>query len=862
MIIEINNTRYQVDEGANYVMNYNEELDSATVRISHLLQELDIEPFDKVKLITDAFTRYMCIDTWSSVQEGVETPTYVYNITLVSQTKLLENIVLPNISITPRKIGNKLSIADYLKQYLREYASHTEYYYDSRIDTKFADDCPELQWNRPTLREVLTTLMMVKDCIPILENNRISWLDLTNKGSEVNKTYINYITKRQSSDEYVSELRMDMQNVMQTNVKDVKNVCTTFEELTFTTNSYVATTENIYLKTKFPILNIKHLWLSCYYYSTTDEVLKFKVDLCNIDGDGYGVVYEGKEYNILPVLYRTSNIDLNETFNNNTVKDYFSKWRNYCVYYNRGSNEIIGFTDIQKGVILSFTNQTYEWIKALAFSRAVKGQPYIYNSINNGYKPITGEALNGFFNAYFSIEYETTVNSTFSARKDVMPKNERVVIDHQSNSWVEAYNQGFLEYQKANRLGNQRLLINQRSEYPAYYETMMQIGQTYNDTIIYRVEYQFYKHHVEVNAHATKNYILQNYFTSIKSRVRTWVNARDEAFIRSELVKRRCEFSFENNYDSNIDYSFYLSSLFVHGQPIKYAIVKTSATNNNKYILDCVGRLIGNSVVFTTGFNDNCIIDKHVNTGEHESGVEAYQDGIVNTVDIKDGEYDVPSEGRFYTYAPSIFGAQALGILNNCVNKAFGGIPFNPYKYVDDDYEYESISIELAYEIGTTLNYKTNVKQVIYETFQKPLLAEHDYYHIHVKEENIQLHKDNKEIPIFNLQYEFGSDNANIVATEYYARYNIGIRTTDVPELNFYYSNKSLFNRNARKITDIRTYQRMNATLTWNNTNGFTVNGTRPENTTLYICDSENNIILMINDDRNTIYMNISNRRF
>ena len=845
MRIEIDNKPYQVDEGATYTMNYNETLDSATIRISHLNKELDIEPFDKVKFVTEAFEKNMCIDSWSSTQEGLDKPTYVYNINLVSQTKLLENIVLPNISITPRKIGDKLSIAYYLKQYLSEYAGHTNWHFnETNLNAAFSDECPELQWNMPTLREVFNTLMMVKDKIPVLDDDLITWLDLTEKKGEVSGN-INYIQKSQSADDYVSDLRMQMQNVLQSNITGVDNTCDTYEDMTFTTDDYVATTDNIYLKTKFPILNIKHLYLSCYYYDTNNELQKFKVDLCNLDGNGNGVVYEQKEYLILPVLYRTSSIATNVVFTN-SVRDYFSKYKNFCIYYSRGDNKILGFTDIQKGAFGNFTNQTYEWIKALAFSKVVDGSDYLYNSINNGYGYEVGDNKNAFFNAFFSIEYETSTSSTFSACKEMKPRNERTVIDHQTNSWVEASSQGFFEYQKANRMGNQILMINQQSKYPAYKETFIQIGQTYKDSIVFQTQYQFYNYHVEVNAYATKNYILQNYFTGIKSKIRTWVNAQNEAFVRNELIKRRCEFSFTNKSDNNL-YNYLLSPLNVNSQtfckPIKYAIIKTSETNNKKYIFDCVTRVIGRSIIFTTGFDDNWVLQKHVNTGKHEYSTFAYEDGQIWYEDIESGYYAGND-----TYPPAIQGG-----LTHCVNSAFGGIPFNYYRYTDDDGEFTDVDIELVDEFSIN---ESNMPHEIVNRFEKPLVKDNDTYSTRISE-SVAMHKDNKEIPMFNLQYEFCSDDENIVVTDYYAKYQDAVRSVNRPPLKFYYSYD--FNRSLRKVSGNK-YQLTSGSIGLSD-NKISFNVIKPENTVLYVCDNQDNVILIINGNKKTIYLNVLEQR-
>ena len=58
-----------------------------------------------------------------------------------------------------------------------------------------------------------------------------------------------------------------------------------------------------------------------------------------------------------------------------------------------------------------------------------------------------------WYNALFKVEYETLEGCLFRASKNGNVEHQRVVIDNQTNSYVDSSLQGFMEYQKANRLG-------------------------------------------------------------------------------------------------------------------------------------------------------------------------------------------------------------------------------------------------------------------------------------------------------------------------------------------------------------------------------------------------------------------------
>ena len=847
MEVIINNIHYQIDEGAVYIQNYNEELDSATIRISHLKEELDIEPFDKVQLISDAFTdvKHMCIDEYDTIQEGLDNPTYVYNITLVSQTKLLENIILPNISITPHKINKKLSIATYIKRYVNLYANDMNWSFnETELDEKFSDDCPELQWNMPTLREVLTDLMMVKDCIPTLGNGIISWIDLTEKKDKISGN-INYISKSQSSNDYTSELRMQLQNVIQTPISGIDNTVDTWENLTFVCENYVVSDDNLKLQTQFPILNIKHLYLSCYYYDNTQQLKIFKLDLCDLENTGASLVYEKNEYSVLPLQYRTENI--NTSIANYTVTDYFSKYQNYCIYFTRGGREISGFSNVQKGILGNFNRSTYEWIKAIAFSK-VDGRinPSEPNQINQGYTIL---ALTGYFNTFFQIEYETNASFAFSASKKEKIRNKRVTIDNQTNSWVDAYNQGFLEYQKINRIGNQKIMINQRS---ISKNDLISIGQTYEDNIIYRTEYEIFNNHIEVNAYATKNYILQNYFTGVKSKIRTWVNAQNEAFERVELNKKYCVFSF--NEGTNIDYANYLlspfknSSLDLTASPIKYAVISTNNDVDEKYLMNCITRFVGSSIVFTICFTDNWFIAKRPNQGTHEEGETGENDGYIASTDI-----DVGYVGENNFYPP--------GIKNYFVSQ-FGGIPLYPIKYVNEEGEFTYINLEY---IDNYNRLSPSINSII-DDYIKPEISENNTYTTRISD-TLYMYKDNKEIPVINTQLEFLTDTNDIVVTENFLMSQKCIRNYRKSNTILYFVPKSSFNPNHKNLSEVDNYLYLPYASISVIDNQITLNDV-PTSGMIYIClydrvlERGEKILMMINAEiGTTFYLNVSNER-
>ena len=698
---------FEIVEGSVYKKNYNETLDSYIAKITNLSERIDIEPYDEV-VLTDTNTNSvfgvsksytMLVDTYHETMVSVNPKIYDYEIYLFSKTKLLEGAICPNLAITPSRADDKRSIYFYISEYMRlycpkkrvkvngsiEYQSIIKVPSDGEFAAKFADSAPELQWNTPNLREVLNDLFIIKDCIPIVNaNNELDFLDLTKENNDItNEPTINYIERSQSSEDYVSEIQMNMQNVMNTSIDGVKNTVTTCERLTFNAENYLVNSDNVLLKTNYPILRVKHLWL--YYvgvlHSTAfDDSGNFtimKADLCDLQGNNF--VKEKDEYETLPVIYRVGDIPSSISDKANT--------QNYCIYYTRYTNQISGFTSqTRNSPFLWFetgVTNTIQLLKQLAAETATNLPPDFAIISDTETKPI-----NSYFSSFFQIEYETTTESVFRAAKADNPANNRIIIDNQTNSFVDAYTQGKLEYQKANRLGNPMLNINQRTLNSG--ERLIDIGDYYIDGmdkyIIYSVEYQIYKDHTEVNAAATKDYILKNYFVGVKQKVRTWVNAKDEALERHDIEKVYCEFAEEaGSYDDGEQTLITdLLSPILTGEtethPIKHCNVYTMYGGNRYpngiyyyYSLECLARIIGNSIVLTTGFRDNYTVSVTPDTKA------LFPNGSTEYIKFVGADVTFPVVSEDITKATNTGG--------------YGGVPLANNKYVYDNGNFDRIVI-------------------------------------------------------------------------------------------------------------------------------------------------------------------------
>ena len=668
------NQWFQVEEGGVISLRKDETLDKATISLINVGSEIDIEPYDRV-ILNDEGGRLpdmeMCVESYSEIQTGLNPVFFKYEIQLMSATKELEGVILPNLKIT-RMPSQQRSIWYYMQQYLDEYCPkirvgssadeflfEDKYTLDSNFRSIFADVCPEMQWNEPTLREVLNDLAMVKDHIVRVVGNTISFLDLTATQipNQTALNAINYQRRSQSSEDYVSAIRMNMQNV--TNPAGGNQAHTTVAEVVhFTSNDSLMTSNNFVLKTKYPIYAIKKLTMffqvSALFGQGNDEFQNaswYSADLmsCTLgENNGTGkvnnqrLVYESKEWEILKTKFKDFDV---------TPVSQFKDFKNYTAYFTRGSNVIDGFRQTTKTVLM-----TYSWFQYIM--AAILGGKYPFYK-DGQLVQLVNRVYGDYHTTFFAIEYETLQGLVCEVSKGDYPNHPRVIVDGQTNSYIDSQAQGLLEYMKANRLGNKQKLINATYRNGEAYSDMLKIGDSYDGRIIYSAEYSIYKFHVEFNGYATENWVLRNYYTGIKAKRRSWLIAQGEGVLtRHDLKKTHLQFDWSEKkdrlYDGGVELydlpTYFLSplngyvtpkpllSVFVKAKisesPVEYEPYSEDPYTDYRYVLDLSSRVVGNSVCFTFAFDDNYWAGKYIDRdetnihydGEHHGALLRYDD--------------------------------------------------------------------------------------------------------------------------------------------------------------------------------------------------------------------------------------------
>lgn len=311
---------YEVVSGSSFSDSFNEELDSATIIISHVSEEdrlLKINAYDFCNVFSDdgEFNHTYLVDNFDEREDRInDKRLFTYTISLMSETKLLEKIQCPSLTIT-HTVENGVSykktifekICEYMYLYVPKikklYSKNGKDYwrYEHLIEIpgnqnedgtwtvkdgyeefyeKFSVATADLGSSCFTLRQLLTMLMQQVSCIPTVVDLKLGFLDFNKQEEEMdsNDYTINKVSKSLSSDSFANTLVN-----MSSNVLDSGNTVVS-ETLGFRdkNNVLLKQQENLYLETKFPIYKIEECKMNCLLKNGTNQYYYEKIN--NLSG--------------------------------------------------------------------------------------------------------------------------------------------------------------------------------------------------------------------------------------------------------------------------------------------------------------------------------------------------------------------------------------------------------------------------------------------------------------------------------------------------------------------------------------------------------------------------------------------------
>lgn len=853
---KINGIEYPIVQGNTFADEYNETLDSGSVIIAHVKKIKKLKPFDDVfvydsnfkfggysygtdalkpgdvvdtngnKKLDNIFFKHLLVDNYTEEFVNLKDKTYKYKISLMSETKGLEKVQCPNISVTqPLNPDKKVSIYEYLVRFTNMYSPKfkkvmndrtktwvyaPKYKVDESLEEIFGNVYPpDFSLNAPTLRDILSKLMVCKDMIPYVENGVIKAMDITQRKNEFSLDDIptTNIVGSMSSNDYCDALRRNYSDGLSQD-----STCESVEYLGFrNSETSLMTLGNMRLETRFPIYKINKLYM--YYYKKADYTLNNRefFFLCKQD--------------ITPLVkLNTERNALSKDWDNFTSEPPLSiedlaQYKLATIGYDIGSKYITGWGEqysYPKGWWLTskktyienillridsihpFGDSSFEEKIGKDIDKEDLSYHYGKNVFDNIITPFETKlednlnvksALN-MKGLFFEIDYQGFFNGAVVVSKDDGLDNI-VANDNSSSSLALLEYDGLSQKEKVNRLGNKTYQFTVRYDnYGNDLSFLQNVGDYFKhddeeDIIIYHREYSIYDTYVIATYFAAKDYVLKNYYTSVYARHRTWnLMSYGESVHRAENRKTCLLLSKNNSYyenikiDDSINIKKFLNCFSASGEIKSYNDWENNDKINfgfilhksNYYSTDVNSFLSGYSLCFNISMVDN------ISMGSYISNLSPF-------IDKKYGDKE---ETPWYELTRDFFD----------VNDDYTGSNVSLHSIIDDN---ETGAIErLGFYVGhntSKLPYSnfsgfvdenilglTTTKKIIgslYENFLTKLPkanphseGKYGFLLSHSLGEEINIYKDNKEYIDMTYQIEPITNDKNVLFSQWFMRLN------------------------------------------------------------------------------------------
>lgn len=827
LTVRIHDKEYkeEVVQGITFSEEYNETLDSGTVRLTHVRGQIkDLKPYDDVyiydsdydfdsnigqwrkggDLKDNPFYRHLLVDQFSEEIINLSEGIFSYTIELFSETKGLEVVQCPNVSVTqPLNVKKKVDIYTYLVRFTNLYSPKYKTIDKDKAGcwayTQKYRVAPELEevfsgfysqdftLSNPTLRDILSTLMITKDMIPYVKDNVIYAKDISKRtgtydiAEEQNTGRVNRIVGQMSSADYCDGVRRQYSDALSQN-----GTCDFIEYLGFRNkDDALLTLDNLQLEVANKIYRIKKVNM-CYYKKsyvvhggeTMSPWYFYKADISCL-------IKPKNEWDLLSQDWR----ELDNTLAQITSIEDLSKYRLSTLYYEIGGKTIGGWGqrynklatsplstwdytvsvlenilktvdamnlsgDVNRELYLKELEEKYGW--------AIDGISVVPDTVNEMYNATGSDSaslIQKYKTVFFEIEYEGFYDGALVHSRDI--GNDNIFQnDNVSSSLTLLEKDGISQKEKLNRFANKTHVINGRLDGVNYdVAKLLQLGATGtigcdNDVIIYRREYSIYNNYISVSYAGIQDYVLKNFYTSVYAKYRVnQLMSYGESVLRAEnkkvfliLSKNKKQKNEENtffnivedNASSSIDIQEFFSA-FSQSDSSRYI---NTVEINQKFLTECYSFSSGNIACFNFQMVDNISAGNYI-----EKWMSQDYSLLLNH----------PSDNPEYYIGAK---QQWLNVIDDNETGAMAKLSASLFH---TDYNNELLSND-PYSV---YKYSQNLPSVFSDT--KSLIGENKSRKFSFED---LVSKDNKERINYTLQIEPISDTKNIIFSEYFIRLN------------------------------------------------------------------------------------------
>lgn len=844
LTVRIHDVEYtkEVAQGVTFSEEYNETLDSGAIRLTHIKQIANLRPYDDVYIYESApenyegdwymdnvvrwrsggelhdgdngipFYRHLLVDNYTESLINISEGIMSYNIDLMSETKRLEMIQLPNICVTqPLKISKRHSIWWLMNKYVNSYSPKIKqcaingewrymrkYKIDPNLEKTFGSSySQDFSLQNPTLKDVLSSLMITKDMIPYVKDDVIYAKDIGhttgifNMQAEKDSGRISTIAAQMTSADYCDGVRRQYSNALSS-----EGTCTFVEHLGFRNkDSALMSLDNMRLELGHPIYRIKKCRM-CYYtngiIADTDDNT-FQSSKILVKHDITPLIKQKEEWSLLNQDWRYfSNGAWGENYP--TSMEELAKYQLSTVHYAQGGTTIEGWGDkysITKTSPLKLSSWDIEvtrlenilnWLSVYDSSGDISSDTYadylfdtgIGNIDEHHTVTVVPSSYKYMFDAqyedpsiknrlstaqkmktiFFEIEYEGFYDGALIHSRD---KGQDNIIqnDNSSVSLLLLEKDGTSQKAKVNRFANKTYSIKARLDGDNYnVNKLLQLGSSCNigadnNVIVYHREYSIYDNYILASYACIQDYVLKNFYTSVYAKYRiNQLMSYGESVNRSENEKVILSLSKTKKYLNEKD-TFFSDDLIADyfsafkqtdtTKNINMAMVLPNNVDYNSgsqkaYLVDCYTFTSGNSLCVNIAMPDNISGGTYIDSWSSD-----YKRLVANP--SEDEDYVVGSEQKWN----SIVDDEETGEIG-VLNLKTGHLSVNDLLISSDNDKVANVYKYLQ-KLPSLERYQ-NVKEILQIT---PYMDSH------------YQNKDNKERIDATLQIESISDNQDII---------------------------------------------------------------------------------------------------
>lgn len=635
--VYINNKLYEINNSLVHKDVATEELDSCTFQILNS-SKIQLEPMQKVvvEFVNDT-RKYFILNTWVEEVATFDTNLKNYIISCSSETKKLERVQLPTLTITqPLDSSLRKKYSHYVNSVFNIYIKPM--YPDLTIDSALIEELDnqiavEETFNNLNAKDFFNTILEKTMKLVVVENNVIKALPIDQKKNAINTSNLFFTTSEEKIEDYYSKIRADVQGVQ----SDSPTVITEVVGMRAPENA-ILTTENAIIKLSH---NINYIEKVVVYLHATIGNHQNQYIKATINNKSRKTIVEKSEYD----LYKVSNVT-------NLFDDDLKRMH---LYYVRGSNTIEGF-NYDEGKLLDDLVGKTPLYNVIANMLAEQGSFVDFNTFDDIRK------------VKFEVTYSALDDVSVSFEKDKTFNSE--IRDNQSESYIDLDKFAKNEQVKINRLGNPTMPIMARYD---NIEDVPELFDYIDDYILAEREIAYHSEYIDFKGVLYKDYINRDIFYGVNAKKRTTpLLSGSEAVTRKDLTKLKYVFEFNDtssdkstqryllgriaatNYygDGMLDYDT-LSMSKDDFRSIEFAVGTSTFYNGQttRYKLEPDVRKANNSATINFKFYDNINVGiKHggIKIGGYSQEYVTYTDNLGELKKLKIELYDKTNLSEIY----------------------------------------------------------------------------------------------------------------------------------------------------------------------------------------------------------------------